>query len=206
MPANNEREVIMYAKIGSPEGLSTATSVESQQQYETQYENGAKCRIRTVNNKDPVYTFKIKNEGESKLADNKEYHVAVDKDFFKGFKDGVASHWLNKRRYIFERTNVTMPAIVNGVLKTVKLPSLDYEVDVYFKSDGTMSPWCKIELEVDRLEEAIRENSDKNINIKLNVSGLAFMPQEVILMATATEEQKAFVKRLWEEEFRLPIK
>lgn len=206
MAKNNEREIIIYAKIGSVEGLKLATSSETQQQYETRYENGVPCRIRTVNGKDPIYTYKIKQDDKSGLANNKEYHVAVDKDFFEGFKDSVATHWLNKQRLIFERSNVTMPAEVDGVLKTIQLPSVDYEVDVYFKSDGTMSPWCKIELEIDRLQEAVREYTENKVHIKLNVSGLAFMPQDVILMAIATEEQKAFVNRLWEEEFRLPIK
>lgn len=200
---NNETEVIIYARIGNVTGLSSADVVESQQQYETKYSNGIPCRIRTIDNRNPVYTLKIRDE-KSKLAKAEEYHQHVTQEFLEGFKY-AADHWLNKRRLIFHSNNVTMGAVIDGVAKAIVLPSVDYEVDLYYKSDGTLSPWCKIELEVDKLLEHVKEYSNKPVNLKLSVSTLPFEPMDIILMPNATEDQKAFVNNLWEKEFRLPI-
>jgi hypothetical protein len=204
---NKETEVAIYAKIGNPNGLQEAASHEQHEQLEGKFAKGPKCRVRktTKDNKDTyVFTFKVKGESaEETVTANKEFNVEVDNDFFEGFKTSVAEKFVLKTRYIFNSENVELTFNQDDEKKNITIPNILYEVDVYKKPDGSLSEWCKIDVEVDNilnfLDKEYPELKDVKLNIK--ISHLPFRPEEAILGSTEDEDKKAFLSDLWDNEF-----
>lgn len=204
-----ETEVAIYARITNPEGLKDCIRSENQHQLEGQFSNGVKCRVRktwTVEG-DARYTFTYKlRETEAGVESCREFNVPVDADFFEGFKE-IAERSLEKVRYIFTSQSVTMKLLNGADGEDVTIPNVEYEVDVYTKADGTVSEWCKIDVEIDSIIDYLAKEHPELQGMQLNikVSHLAFQPTDTILPRTATPEQKSKLDEIWKE-FTQPVK
>lgn len=204
---NKETEVAIYAKIGNPNGFVDANSKEQHEQIEGKFAKGPNCRVRKTTKDDNdsyVFTFKVKGESvEETVTANKEFNVEVDNDFFEAFKTSVAEKFVLKTRYIFNSENVELTFVQNDEKKNITIPNIIYEVDVYKKPDGSLSEWCKIDVEVDTilnfLDKEYPELKDVKLNIK--ISQLPFRPEEAIIGSTEDEDKKAFLSNLWDNEF-----
>lgn len=202
---NKETEIAIYCKIGNKEGLETANSKEQHLQYHAEFKTGQRCRVRKTvkgENTSIVFTMKIKGDENNGIENVTEVSTDVDEDFLEAFK--FASHqFVEKTRYNFHTENVELSFKEGEETRTFTVPDIKYEVDVFIKADGTESEWCKIDVEVDSILNYINQNHPeiKNINMNIKLSHLPFEPTDMVIEETATEDQKAMIKNLWDTEY-----
>lgn len=210
MNSQIETEVAIYCKISDIAGLNLASEILNQQQWETKFENGSRCRIRKESPhnvkgwiKPPIMTIKVEFKDEVDGVDKTEEHsIEVSDDFLEGFKK-VCSRVMSKVRYIFITQNVEMTYKENGEDKSITVPNIKYEVDTYIKKDGTISEWCKIDVEIDPVLDFLKQNHPdiKAIQLNIKVSHLPFKPINPILNTSDKQKDKDFISKLWKEEF-----
>lgn len=206
-----ETELTIFAKIGDPAGLSQATSVEEQIQITAKLglEDNT-CRVRRSAINDAVkyvYTFKVPSGSESDpVASKREHNVDVNEEFFNDFKT-VADFEQIKTRYVFESEKITLSYKENDEDKVIDIPDIKYEVDVFKKTDGNLSEWCKIDIEIDTMMQFLEHNYPEIKNIKLNVkiSHLPFAPNESFLMVNSDAAIMSRVNTLYEQEFTIDL-
>lgn len=206
-----ETEIIVYCKIGNFNGLQKASHIEHQEQLETEFKNGTRCRVRSIQhqNSDDIkyeFTFKVKTDANEGCEANTEHTVEVGRSFCEGFK-AVADHYVKKVRYEFASSNIFLTFVEGGESKTVEIPDVKYEVDVYIDKDSKICEWCKIDIEIDTIINYLGQHHPelKDVNLKVRISHLPFQPTDTILALTANPEQKAFIDALWKDHWQLPI-
>lgn len=200
-----ENEIVIYAEIGYMEGLSQSSTMEIHRQYEATLKSGSRCRVRKTTKDDEVsYTYTLKNSNAefSNVSGSTEYNIEVDQSLFEGFKE-AADRLTKKRRYTFLHN---LKIVVGD--KSITIKNVKYEVDVFFLLDGRAArelsaKWCKIDIEIDAINEYLEENypDEDELKFTISVSDLPFKPKNPIMKSTATEEQKAKINELWEHEF-----
>ena len=200
-----ETEIVVYSKVSEPVRLEECKSKEQHIQLETSFENGTRCRVRKVTKESKtefLFTFKVptKVDNGTGLDANTEYTVEVDEDFYKGF-ELVANRKLVKTRYNFSSQNVAMTLKSGEEDKEIIIPNIEYEVDIYTKEDGTVSEWCKIDVEIDNIINYIQSNHKEISDLKLNVkvSHLPFAPVSSILSFNCSDEQRIKIDEIWKE-------
>lgn len=204
---NKESEVVIYAKIGDFQGLDKASKKVRHHQIESEFSNGQRCRVRKIEDDGKEtyeYTYKLKINTEADMSVNKEFTVEVDKEFFDNFKY-VGNKQVIKDRYIFNSENVELVYMDGEDRKTISIPNVMYEVDVYEKEDGSFSEYCKIDVEVDNIINFLNKEYPELKDIKLNIkiSHLPFVPENPIL--STDESKKEFLSNLWDNEFNRKI-
>lgn len=197
-----ETEVAVYAKITDWNGLKLANHKEHHVQLEGSFVAGPRMRVRIINDNEYILTMKVRQENAGEVISNNEHNVSVDKGFAEDFKK-CASKMVVKDRYVFNSSNVTLKLNVDNEVKAIQIPNIKYEVDVYEKATGDQSEWCKIDVEIDSILKFLNTEYPEIKEFKLNikVSHLPFKPVEPILAQNATDEQKAFLSSLWDNEF-----
>lgn len=136
-----ELEYVFYGKLSDFTELDKAVSKEEQEQWEIRVKESAEqpvpgcVRVRKLPGEQYILCIKTINK-ESDAKD--EVEMETTKDVFEQIKK-LATGGMHKMRYVFEI----------GQGKNV------WEVDVYFKPDGTMHEWCKVELEVKEPIDAV---------------------------------------------------
>lgn len=174
-----EREYTYYAKIADQNVFKQATSYEDQDQVSVHIlgegKPAAGLRIRKttfINNVvEYVQTLKIKTKSSDTVAINNETSLPSSEDAFNQFSLINTSRMV-KRRYFIPYQN-----------------ELQFEVDVFFKEDGSMEEWCKIDAE---LPESV------------NINPLEFIPKEFteIINGASTEgRDKDFISTLYKDIF-----
>lgn len=143
-----EREKVFYCRIDDFTQLENADRVENQEQWELRpKETDTGCiRVRKTSlvtvgtehspanvNETFIMTTKIYT-GENGAVVETEQEVSPD--IFEAFKR-IAPSGLIKRRFTFN--------IPNSAYK--------WEVDVFFDEHGDYAEWCKVDLEMDNLNE-----------------------------------------------------
>lgn len=202
---NKEIEIVIYCKASKPESLSEASSVEQHFQYQSSFQNGENCRVRKTVKGDESkieFTIKVKNSTDQGIEDVTEVTTSVDEEFLGVFKN-IAHQHLQKTRYNFHTENIELSFKEGEETRTFKIPDVKYEVDVFKKKDGSDSEWLKIDLEVDSIMSYLGQNHPdiKNVALNVKLTHLPFEPTDIILEETATEEQKTFIKGLWDSEY-----
>lgn len=201
-----ETEVVVYARIGNMEGLNEAVRKERQDQLEGQFKTGVNSRVRHNIEKDEyIFTFKVKTKDHEGLEANREYNAVVDKDFYEGFKS-AASRYLKKTRYYFSSEKVSLTMKRGNETIIVEIPNIEYEVDVYEKTDGEISEYCKIDVEADNIINFLNMHYPDIQGFKLfiKVSHLPFEPKECIHEFESDESLKKQVDLIWSQ-FILPV-
>lgn len=198
---SKETELTIYAKITNLAGLESADSKEEHIQAEIKTDTG-RVRVRKSSKNN---TFNILQTIKTKLANSNglmETSVEIDEEFFKAFLS-LCKEYMDKHRYIFKTTNVSLTTTDD---KVIELPELVYDVDCFTKDDGSYHEWCKIDVEIDAILDYCAKNSLDISNTALNikVSHLPFKPVEAFIAENATEEQKAFIDKLYNECFLIP--
>jgi hypothetical protein len=198
--STKETELTIYAKITDLAGLEQATSKEEHIQAEIKTDSG-RVRVRKTSKDnliEIVQTIKTKANDSGLI----ETSVKIDDEFFKAFLS-LCPEYMDKHRYIFETTNVSLTTVDN---KTIELPKLVYDVDCFTKDDGSYHEWCKIDVEIDAILEYFNEhNLDiKDTALKVKVSHLSFKPIDAFIAENATDEQKQFIDELYSKCFLIP--
>lgn len=201
-----ETELVIYSKITNHDGFSKANAKENHIQLSSKFKNDVGCRIRKTTKNDKVdylFTFKLKDK-ESNIQTSEEFNTPVDETFFEGFKK-VCDVYTDKTRYIFISDKNELTFTEGEEKRVITIPNVLYEVDVFNKEDGTVSDWCKIDIEVDTILNFLEKNHPELKNIKLNikVSHLAFSPTDSIIDSDKTADQATFISSLWDNEFNI---
>lgn len=203
--AEKEQEITFYAHIQKPEGLEQAYGSEEHVQAEIKIDKDRRIRVRKTTSKDkePEYTIttKVIRSDVEGVRTFDETTEVITKEVFEIFKNTVPSYQ-NKTRYFFKIESIKVTDAEGE--KEIDLGDLKYEVDVFTNSDGKRSDWCKIDVEIQGVEQKLKEagiNVEKfNINVK--ASELPFAPTDFIIMDKETsEEDQAKVSELYDKEF-----
>lgn len=178
-----EKEVTFYCNVSEPEGLRESDEVIEIKDSVIKLEKG-KIRLReqyfqNEGKSDVKLTIKTPIEDESGVNTSKETSISLSEQFMESFKS-IADTILEFNRYVFSSKNVTHTVVVDDEPKTVELPSVCYEVDVYKNNPDQ----AKVDIEVHDLLEAIEskvpETESGNISrLNVKLSHLPFKPTEV---------------------------
>lgn len=181
----DEEELVYYCKITDFKQLEKAASKEFQEQWEIKVprsdsNTGSGCvRVRCTGEENKEYTLTAKVH--TKQADKRlENTIESTEDMFNLFAV-LASSGMRKMRYNFP---------VEGT-------KLVFEVDIYFKDDGSMAEYCKVDLELVEKVSKIPE--------------LPLKFDSVLLQGVDnTDTEKAFIRGLYDTVFltkkRLAVK
>ena len=199
-----ETEIVIYSEIGEMSGLDLADSKEIHFQLESNFDNGNRCRVRkTIKDSkvDYVLTIKVLDKN-SEISRCEELEKEVDEEFFKTFFK-ISDRIVQKYRYIFNRE-----IKINRDGKEIIIPNINYEVDVFFKKgygveSCVISNWCKIDIEIDRINEYLEKSYPdlKDLKLTVSISDLPFKPKKSILSSNCTDIKKQKIKELWNNEF-----
>lgn len=204
-----EEEITIYAKIGNMEGLSQASMIEPQEQAEIKTSKG-RIRIRKIslNGRQPVYELTTKRPiAIGALRRDRERTKKINEDVYSMFMD-VAPDFMSKTRYVFKAEQLR---IKRGEMEaTIQTNELSFEVDVFTKGDGSISPWCKIDIETQKIREILEKNNVTVDQIKLvaSISKLPFAPDHIVIdnKADPNPERKALIRAIYENEFLIKKK
>lgn len=204
--SHKETEVTIYARITDFEGLKKASSFEDQEQYEIKSKdyNGSdigRARVRRTKTKDKEYfTLTIKKKFKSKNVQTMdETEQVIDEATFKAFKR-ICPDGMLKRRFIFSPDKISIGGKNSS---EIDKDTIKYEVDVFYKEDGSFYEWCKIDIELDSLQKIITQEHDgSHIKLKLTIENLAFKPVDYYTASSASEEQIAHMSNLYKYVFR----
>lgn len=202
--SKREEEVTIYAKIGNMDGLSQASGIEQHEQAEIKTDIG-RIRIRktTRNGRVPVYELTSKKPvAVGPTASNIEQTKTINEGVYNMFMD-VCPTFMAKTRYTFKAEKLI---IKRGDLDAViKTNELTFDVDVFTKADGSVSEWCKIDLEIDKIEKIMKDNniSVKEIKIIAVISKLPFEPNTIVIdnKEKGNEDKDLLLKELYSSEF-----
>lgn len=199
-----EEEITIYAKIGNMDGLSQASSMEQHEQAEIKTDIG-RIRIRktTRNGRVPVYDLTTKKPITSgATVNNRERSKSISEDVYNVFMD-VCPTFMAKTRYTFKSEQLRIKR--GDMESTIKTSEFNFEVDVFTKADGTISNWCKIDIEVDKIAEIMKENGISVEQIKLIavISRLPFEPNNIVIDDGKDEDpdKQELLKELFTSEF-----
>lgn len=207
-----ETEVVLYARIGNPDGLKQAVREEKHVQLETEFTNGTRARVRKVESGQGVqyfFTFKLKDrqdQDDQVIESSRERTTEVDEGFFQDFYK-VAYREVKKTRYVFNSNSVTLTlkkSADDTEAEKIALPAVEFEVDLFDgqPTDGAISGgqiWCKIDVEVDNILAYLKVNRPelKDVNLHLGVSNLPFSPQSIIQATTENAQEREQITELW---------
>lgn len=208
-----ENEVVIYGRITNFSGLEKAVKVVHQEQYELKpakkgdKPDKGKIRVRkeTIMGVE-TYTLTTKVTGDSsEMASNKEYTIAIDREFFDAFK-AIANSGMIKTRYYFPLAKMEIMDHSKSTVEASSVhnePEAFYEVDVFSRPDGMRFTWCKIDLELDEVMKLAFANLPDNAKLKIvaKVSDLPFLPVESFTGKDATPEQNKLLDWLYKEVF-----
>lgn len=202
-----ETEVVIYAKITNPEGLSQASKIENHEQAQIKTKKGS-IRVRkvTITGNEPYYemTSKIKTRGSS-IQESIEKTERINKKTYDLFIETCDS-FMSKVRYIFPVETITGKK--NDLTFQIPAKGLNFEVDVFRNPKGQTSEWCKIDIEVDKLSDILKENdlSVQDIKFMAKIGKLPFKPNHVVIDGGSDEDptKRELITALYQNEFLIP--
>jgi hypothetical protein len=211
MSSQSEQEVEILARISNPDGMAQAFAIEKQIQAQIRTKLGA-IRVRKTTtfaesgeeNDDAKYVLTTKfKENVDGIKSNTETDVDINEDIFKQFLS-VAETYMNKTRYKFrvEKLEVT----VGETVHQLDTKDLIFEVDTFVKADGSMSHYCKIDLEVQSLKEQFVQLgiTASDLKYSLKVGALPFKPIDFVLNDGSDDpEKKALISKIYDNEFMI---
>lgn len=199
-----ETEFEIYAKITAPEGLKAALKIEKQLQAQVRFNDNLRERVRKTEYSgevDYALTIKSRIDGQTTACWDEET-VVIGKKYFDLWLAGCEEYFV-KDRYIFKSTNVVLDISEEGkALDPITLPEVLYEVDVFLNPEGESCVWCKIDIEIDRIQDFIKQNyPDIEVGkVDIKVSHLPFKPVEAFVKGEHnTGKQKELIDTLWRE-------
>lgn len=204
---SEETEVVIYAKVTNPEGLSQASHIEQHEQGQLKSDKGS-LRIRKiiVDGKEPVFemTSKVKKNAEN-VQSSIETTERINEKVFNLFM-GMCDSFMSKTRYIFKVE--TIKGKKGDLEFEIKAKDMKFEVDVFRNSRGETSKWCKIDIEVDKLKDILESNDITVGQIKLiaRIGKLPFKPSDIVIDDGLDNDvdKSELIKELYNSEFLIP--
>lgn len=200
-----EKEVVIYAKVGDAAGLEQALRTVFQEQAQIKTDTGSVRVRKTTEQGKPLLfemTSKLKRSANG-VQSMLEETVVITEEVFELFRRAAPAYMVKNRHYYkAEAVTVIDP---HGVEKKLPLDDVYYEVDIFYKKDGSTAEWCKIDLEIQNLEPlfesaGIKLTDKKKLRIKL--WGLPFRPTAVVVEDDSPDVHKrALIDELYESQF-----
>lgn len=204
MAKENERESTIYARMTNPAGLWQAAKVLHQEQAQIKAPGGnIRVRMERVDGANAwEYTLTTKHftAAENGVKDADEETKVIDEQAYRMFKS-VCKEYMRKTRFVFmvERLIIEKP----GVRTEIELKDVKYEVDVFYKQNGEVSEYVKIDVEL----QAIKPQLDA-LGIELDVtdltariSRLPFAPVAAFVDDGRGGKMREFISMLYESQF-----
>lgn len=197
-----EKEITIYGELTNPAGLSQAFAKEIQIQAEIKQGEGRRIRVRyTKDGKGETYEMTAKVQTGDDMARTMEEKTAtINKEAFDLFLSSC-HNYQKKIRYFF---HVESASIKDGKQELkISEPGLKYEVDVFVK-DGKESTWCKVDVEVQDLEEYFVKAgiTPEQAKYTVKLSSLPIGIKNAFVMNAATsQEDKDKLTKIYDEQF-----
>lgn len=196
--SEDEKETEIICFIGNREGLFKASKIYHQEQAQVRGSGKARGRVRRERSKNAkqwvhTQTVKVKKESnDSTSVVNGEYTQTINRQTFGMFLI-LAGEMQRKTRFHFPIGQLKLTT--EGRTITVELKRAMFEVDVFYKEDGTVSDWCKIDVEHKPIIEELEELGfkDKTYDFILPVASLPFAPSKAFIVG-APENPPASIK------------
>lgn len=198
-----EDELVFYCKITNPDGLRLAADKEKHEQWEIKKHKG-RVRVRKTSKEglEPTYTLTFKTKSTNAGIDgNIEDNNDTNEGVFNGFKN-IADEGMIKDRYKFPVGKIEITT--DSGRQDVDIVDVFYEVDVFFKEDGSLCEYVKIDLEMNKILDEVNKvlPSGSMFNLNVRLMGLPFKPSEVIISdKNTTEEEKQQITQLYNDHF-----
>ena len=200
----SEQEIVIYAEIGDMEGLAQAATIEQHEQAEIKTDHG-RIRVRKTTQNGRLPTFDITSKKPVKngaMQTNIERTRKTNEETFNMFID-ICPSFMVKTRYTFKAERLRIKR--ENLAAVIETKDLAFEVDVFTKADGSISKWCKIDIETQKIAEILKANNIGVQEVKLvaSISGLPFKPTNIAIDSEISEDPdlKEFVKLLYAKEF-----
>lgn len=205
--ANAETELVFYARVGNPAGLEQASEIIYQEQAQIKAPNG-RIRVRMEKPKDAAeWSYNLLTKTGFSTASGVQSSieakpVAISAETYERFKQ-VSDRYMRKIRYVFkvERASIEAP----GFEGQLDVADLCYEVDRFINSDGALSEWVKIDLEIDSLLKALEKaglSLDVQKHIVAKLSALPWKPVSAFFDdGSKGNSMRALVDEIYERQF-----
>ena len=200
----NEKEIVIYVKIGDRAGLDQAFKKEEQFQGQIKTEVGS-IRVRRTKNADESYKYEQTTKVEQENTDVKtmrEVTLEITKEQYEQFLS-VTPYYMDKVRYCFKAEQVSLT--MDDKVVELSPDDLIYEVDVFKDKDGNESEWCKIDVEIQKLSAKLQTVFGENIpDVKMvvKVNQLPFKPNNFVLEDDSdNKDKKALIKSIYDTQF-----
>lgn len=207
MNVENEKEITILCKIGNFEGLKQAFDTEHHLQAQICKNDKGMVRIRKTTfagKRTNIPTLELTTK--TQISDNsvrsvQEKNTPIDDEMFNQLLE-VADKYMDKTRYLFKME--TLKVSYQGKTYDLSDIGLVYEVDVFKKKDGSVSQWCKIDVEVQGIEEKLHELGIPayEIGFKVGISKLPFEPSAFVLVdGEKNADKQELIRELFDNEF-----
>lgn len=198
-----EKEVVIYARIGKHDGLQQARLVIKQVQGQI---IGPHARIRVrreqVGAGTPVYCMTTKKpHSHNGTQVMNETTAPITEDAFKVFL-GACDQIFDKVRYVFPIEKATV--LTKDLSAEVELTDLKFEVDVFNIPGKEKQDWCKIDVEVQSLLPQLEAKGLKlaDIDLNLKINSLPFEPVSFFVdTGDKTGQMRELVTMIYETQF-----
>lgn len=207
MQVENEKEITILCKVGNFEGLKQAFETEHHLQAQICRNDKGMLRIRKttpVGKQDntPAIELTTKTQiSDGGIRSVNEKTTPINEVTFDQLME-IADKYMDKTRYLFKMETLQ---VTHGE-KTYDLSDLNlvFEIDVFKKADGSVSQWCKIDVEVQGIEEKLKELDVPvdEMSFKVGISKLPFEPTDFVLVDDEENADKQeLIKQLFDTEF-----
>ena len=207
MSVENEKEITILCKIGNFEGLQQSFDSEHHLQAQICKNDKGMVRIRKTTfvgkrTNTPAIELTTKTQiSDGGIRSVQEKTEPIDESIFSQLLE-VAEKYMDKTRYLFKME--TLEVSFEDKIYDLSDIGLVYEVDVFKKKDGSVSQWCKIDVEVQGIEEKLKELSldFEKISFKVVISKLPFEPTDFILVdEEENADKQELIRELFDNEF-----
>lgn len=208
---HREDEIVFYAKIVNFDGLSKAATVEAHDQWEIKEPKG-RIRVRKTTvlksltdssivspeNQKPTYVQTIKTRDMAAgIAGGTEIDSEITAQFFESFK-AISPQGMVKTRYVIPTSKISVKIVDTS---TIVEADANFEIDVFSDSEGKPYEWCKVDVEINNILEAITKvfPGTSSINFDIDTGNLPFDPSQIIFGKDEVSKKK--ISELYDKYF-----
>lgn len=207
-----ESEMCLIGYMTNHDGLNQADRIIEIEQYvlPAGKEKNSEIRVRKANQIYPridlQYYITIKHPvNKNIITVSSEVNEKISNVFFMAFYL-LSERWIVKTRYVFRMKDVNIKAFWDNKEEIIKIPFLEYEVDVYHDNDDlSFYNWIKIDIELDEVANYIRyylkdmKAGIDEVGLYIPTDILPIKPTQVFNSNLPNDEQKKIKDALYKK-------
>ena len=208
MPSK-ETELVLYVQLEDP-GFTLEGKSEYWFQYETEFKNGTRARVRQYHEEDSseitrsIATIKAKSGKTAGVDTVDEYNCEITEDFAEGFIHGSETVQ-HKRRDYLKSNKVAVLLTRGGEEEVHDAPELPIDFDRFINDDGTFQQWAKVDIEIDEFVKWLDSTYGLNKIGGIHVDFEHLIPTKVLKIIhskTTDPEEKQILDDLWDNKLK----